>query len=253
MRNLVRRFFTVYFNAQTYRNFVYELLALPLTFVYVLMIVLGFSLGTGLLVIGVGLFILMATTAGVLNATRLERRLLNGLLGMEITPIDLTPFQHGNWLDRLWRTLTHHNGLFWRSMVYFAGHLLFGILGFAAAVVSIVLTFGLLVTPFFYQSVSYEFFDITVTTLNQALLSSLLGFVAGLVLLNLNNLLVRGWMMFAGWLLSDMSEVQVAKRAERSVERLLAQEVDAQSYRDADKLRALIADDLAQRSEMTDR
>lgn len=244
----IQRLITVFFDPQTYRNLVYEVLALPLTLFYLVIIAVGLSLGFSLLIFGIGLFFLMGTTASILRLANFERSLLNTLLGAEVPQLDRTPFQEGNLIQRLWQTLTHHSGILWRATLYFLLHILFAVLGLSSAIISFFLSFVLMLAPFYYQSFPLEFFDMTVTTLAGALGVSLLGFVLGILLLNINNLLVQGWRGLGTWLLRG--EVYLPPEpASGASARLAAPESDTQSRRDADFLRALLDDTTVQETE----
>lgn len=235
-RSLAQRTTRVFINPQTYRNLAYELMSFPLGIFYFVVIVSGLSLGIGLLILGVGLLFLMMTTAFILQATDWERRLHNTWLGAELTAIEREPFRQGNILRRFWTTLTHHSGLFWRSLFYFAGHFIFAVVGSVAAVVSIVLPLVLLFAPLYYQEIPIEIFDGTIVSINQALLASLVGLLLGFLFLNVNNLLVHAWRLFGGWLLADPTQAD-AWQSVRDTRRLTT---DAQSVRDAERLRRLL-------------
>ena len=77
-------FFSVLGEAQTYLNIVYILIAFPLSLVYFSLIVTGFSLSVGLLVIFVGLFV-FAGTMGLIRGFRwLDIQLSKVFLGVNI-------------------------------------------------------------------------------------------------------------------------------------------------------------------------
>lgn len=77
-------------DGQTYRNLLYLSLAFPLGLVHYIVLVVGFSLGIGLAVLGVGVLILAGTLVGVRFIASLERSLANRLLGTSITrPTDV--------------------------------------------------------------------------------------------------------------------------------------------------------------------
>lgn len=68
-------------DAQTYRNLLYLLLAFPLGLAYFIYLVVGFSLGLGLAVLGVGIALLFGTVLGTRLIASFERWLANTLLG----------------------------------------------------------------------------------------------------------------------------------------------------------------------------
>lgn len=81
---------------QTYKNVLYLVLAFPLGLAYYGFLVVGFVLGVGLSVLGVGLGILLGTLIGARFIASFERRLANTLLGTTIpTPDDIDPTADG--------------------------------------------------------------------------------------------------------------------------------------------------------------
>jgi len=76
--------FGVVADRQTYRNILYLCLAFPLGLVYYVVLVIGFTLGVGLAVLGVGVLILAGTLVGVRYIASFERTLANRLLGTSI-------------------------------------------------------------------------------------------------------------------------------------------------------------------------
>jgi len=77
-------------DAQTYKNLLYLLLAFPLGMAYYVVLMLGFTLGVGLSILGIGLGILLGTVLGLRYIASFERWLANTLLGTAIPdPADI--------------------------------------------------------------------------------------------------------------------------------------------------------------------
>src|SRR2546426_11926458 len=71
-------------DAQTYRNLLYLLLSFPLGIAYVVFLITGLSLGTGLLVIFVGVPILIGMLFACQGLGAFERRLARSMLHLSI-------------------------------------------------------------------------------------------------------------------------------------------------------------------------
>ena len=148
-------------NPQSYLNIIYLLLGLPLGIAYFVFVVTGISVGSGLLVIWVGVPILAFVLLGSWAICQFERLLVNTLLKEEIPRIDRvdTSRQPESSLgaeERLfigaWRRLKAHlsDRLTWTGILYL---LLKGPIGtgsFVMAVVLISVTGSLLGAPAYY-------------------------------------------------------------------------------------------------------
>jgi len=77
-------FFSVLGEAQTYLNIVYILIAFPLSITYFILVVTGFSLSVGLLVIFVGLFVFTGTMGLIRGFRWLDIQLSKVFLGISI-------------------------------------------------------------------------------------------------------------------------------------------------------------------------
>src|SRR5437899_6921604 len=72
---------------QSYMNMLYLLMAFPLGLLYFVLFIIGFSVGTGLAFIGVGLLILLAMLGGAWWLGDFERELTMWWLGITIAPM----------------------------------------------------------------------------------------------------------------------------------------------------------------------
>ena len=77
-------FFSVLGEAQTYLNIVYILIAFPLSLIYFSLVVTGFSISAGLLVIFVGLFVFAGTMMLIRGFRWLDIQLSKVFLGVNI-------------------------------------------------------------------------------------------------------------------------------------------------------------------------
>jgi hypothetical protein len=164
-------------NKQSYRNLAYLLLSFPTGLAYFILMVIGASVGTSLVVIGVGVLILWLTFGLLLLGGRFERWLANGLLKTQIQQPELASFS----FDAIGQRES------WKTLLFLFLKFPLGILSFmlTSSVISFVL--GLIFAPFFYQ---YEFLQIggrSIDSLWEALGASLFGIVLlplGLMFLN---------------------------------------------------------------------
>ena len=186
-------------NPQSYLNIIYLLLGLPLGIAYFVFVVTGISVGSGLLVIWVGVPILAFVLLGSWGICQFERLLVNTLLKEEIPRIDRvdTSRQPESSLgaeERLfigaWRRLKAHlsDRLTWTGILYL---LLKGPIGtgsFVMAVVLISVTGSLLGAPAYYwvdQGIDFGIWQID--ELWEAVILTIIGVPAVFVSLNLMN------------------------------------------------------------------
>ena len=186
-------------NPQSYLNIIYLLLGLPLGIAYFVFVVTGISVGSGLLVIWVGVPILAFVLLGSWAICQFERLLVNTLLKEEIPRIDRvdTSRQPESSLgaeERLfigaWRRLKAHlsDRLTWTGILYL---LLKGPIGtgsFVMAVVLISVTGSLLGAPAYYwvdDGIDFGIWQID--ELWEALILTIIGVPAVFVSLNLMN------------------------------------------------------------------
>lgn len=109
-------FFSALVEARTYLNLVYILIAFPLSIAFFSIVITGFSLSIGLLIIAVGFFMFVGTLLAVRGFRWLDIQLTNVFLGKQI------PFQEkvlseknfGDFLGKLfaspstWKSFVHY-------------------------------------------------------------------------------------------------------------------------------------------------
>ena len=141
------QFFAIVTDPMVYRGMLYLLLAFPLGTFYFILLVTGFSLGLGLLIVWVGIPILV----GVLVLARLlgamERALANGLLRTNIRA--LPPVEPGTLWQRLKALLV--SGTTWRSVGYLFVKFPLGIIAFVLLVTLLATPLAMLFTPLYYN------------------------------------------------------------------------------------------------------
>ncbi|MGH2479663.1 MAG: sensor domain-containing protein, partial [Ktedonobacteraceae bacterium] len=128
---------------------VFLLLALPLGICYFTLTVVGISLGTGTLVIWIGLPILFVTLLIVRGMAEIERRLVSNLLHIPLLyqlPEQNEP--HVSFLRRFGRILT--DPYTWTSMVYMLIKLPLGIFSFTLTVTLSAVSIALTLFPLGY-------------------------------------------------------------------------------------------------------
>ncbi|MGZ3585147.1 MAG: sensor histidine kinase [Ktedonobacterales bacterium] len=132
---------------QSYMNMLYLLMAFPLGLLYFLMFVIGFSVGTGLAFIGVGLLILLAMLGGAWWLGGFERELTMWWLDITIAPMRRE--QAETLRLTLWQRTTAllRNRITWTSLLYLLVKFPFGTLAFSIVFTLIALTAALLCAP----------------------------------------------------------------------------------------------------------
>jgi len=179
------KFFGVVIRGQTYLNLLYLFLSFPLGLFYFILLLVGFSLGFGLSVLGIGLLILAGMLAIWWGLIAFERQLAIGLLRVRISPMRRTDTGGTALWPRFKAFLA--NPVTWKGLVYLVAKLPIGIISFIALVTAITVTGGLIAAPFIYPYSEIDLGFMQVETLNQALIASVIGILAGFVSLNLLN------------------------------------------------------------------
>ena len=205
LRGAGRRFLGVPLRSRTYRHLVYLLAAFPLGIAYVVGLVTGTAVGSGLLLTWVGLPVLLATLAGAAVAAGVEARLARRLVGVDATvPAFLREFDAGDGLalpgdgfvDAIRRLVTAPST--WTAVVLLVYKFVFG----TVAVVTVgSISTALLAAPLVYDESTgavvgagtagqYRIGSWTVGTLPEALAVAAGGISVLLVGLHLLNALV---------------------------------------------------------------
>ncbi|MEM7113849.1 MAG: sensor domain-containing protein [Chloroflexota bacterium] len=198
--------FSVLRETQTYKNLAYLLLAFPLGIAYFVISVAGFSVGVGLLIIWIGLFILMALFAGLWGIAAFERQLAIHLLGQEIAPMT----NEAEEADGLWDKVKAHfkNPVTWKSAAYLLLKFPIGIASFVLTVTAVSLIGGLVFAPFVYQTGDISIFAWQIDTLFEALISTAIGLAIAPLAFRVLNGAAQLSGQFAGFMLGSSNQIQ---------------------------------------------
>jgi hypothetical protein len=205
----LRGFLAVPFDAQTYRNLAYLLLAFPLGIGYFVGLSAGLSTGLGLAVTLVGLPVLVLTVAGAAGAAGFEAKLASWLLGVDATPpaaladLDRSLDSVDDLLAATRRLLTTPTT--WTSVLLLVLKFAFGIVAFTALVTASAVLTAMLAAPLLYDvpGITYNVGAAVVDSLPEALAVAGAGVFAALVSLHLLNALATLGGVTTAFLLGD--------------------------------------------------
>ena len=194
--------FAVLREKQTYWNITYLLLAFPLGIAYFVLSVTGLSVGFGLLIMWVGLFVLLGLFAGWWGLANLERLLAVYLLGEDIEPLATPITAKGT----LWeRTKAHFtNQLTWKSALYLLLKFPIGIASFVSVVTAVSISAALIFAPFIYQTGDISIFAWHIDTFFEAILATGIGLLIAPYAFQLLNKAAQLSGQFARFMLSDV-------------------------------------------------
>lgn len=198
-RDYRNSYFDVVAQKQTYLNILYLLLSFPLGVIYFVVLVTGFSLGIGLLVIWIGVPILALMFVLCDQMVVFEYVLIKKLLNLHIPPLQLESPKGDRILERLKNRL--FDSVSWVKIGYLFIKCPLGIILFTISITLIALTFGMITAPITYQYI-YINAIILVDTLNEAVVVCILGFCIGLLSLRGMNCLARMMGNFSAKLLT---------------------------------------------------
>ncbi|HYU34644.1 MAG TPA: sensor domain-containing protein [Thermoanaerobaculia bacterium] len=148
-RALVAQLALAPFQARSYTNLVYLLLAFPLGMAYFVFLITGLSLSLGLMITILGLPILGLILLGSWWLAALERRLAIGLLGAAVPPMGTAPFQTGQGFRRDVEEFLG-NRVTWTGMIFLALKFPLSLITFVATVTLVALSMSFLLVPFLY-------------------------------------------------------------------------------------------------------
>ncbi|ULH18326.1 sensor histidine kinase (plasmid) [Deinococcus sp. KNUC1210] len=210
-----RHYFGELFDPATYRHLLYHALSLPLALLYFAVFCVGFSLGAGLAVILVGLFILAGLLWLLLACTDLERVLGTALLDVNLSRHRrLRPDGLWDWTRRVLSDVGTY-----KAALYLLLKLPFSLLVLLVGGSLFTTALVLLSTPFWGVSglnsewLLVELNDQTYRMTAWSLAALTLGGLALLVLtVGALNLLARAWAFVSVALLTDDGEGEQAQR-----------------------------------------
>lgn len=210
---------------ETYRSLAYLLLAFPLGLGYFVALTVGFSLGLGLAIVGVGMLILAMTLIGALVLAGIEARLTNAMLGTEIRM--RRELAGDSWWDRSQSLLLDRRT--WTAIAYLPVKFGFGVAAFVAFTTGLTTAVAMMLVPLYHHKPVYvgvvsdrapEIHQTIYLGWNYLLVGIEAGFTLGyweidglpaavvvavagavcvLVLLHLTNVVARLWGQYARW------------------------------------------------------
>lgn len=203
-----RSVFGVLIDGRSYLNALYSVVALPLGVFYFSFLVVGLSLGIGLTIIWIGIGVLLLVLALSYVFSAFERQQAIWLLGAEVGP--MAPPATGD--EDLWPRFKAFllNPVTWKGIGFLFLKFPLGLFSFCFTVVSLSVSLGLLLAPFYYWFSPPDFFWWYADTLPEALLCSVFGFVGLLVSLHLLNALAWVWRNLATLMLGQLSPASPA-------------------------------------------
>ena len=201
-------FFGVVARGRSYLNVLYNLLAFPLGVAYFVFLVVGLSLGLGLLIIWIGVFILAAVLLLSWGLSAFERQQAILLLGADIGPMGAEPAKKSTVSQ--WIKTFIVNRVTWTGPIFLFLKFPLGIFSFVFAIVTLSISLSLLLAPFYYYWSPPDFYFWYVDTLPEALLCSLAGILLFFLSLHALNGLAWIWRELATLMLGKKPELAQA-------------------------------------------
>lgn len=131
-----------------FKNLIYLLLSLPLGILYFVILVTGYSLGTGLSITLIGIPILVAMIFVTYILGDLDRTLTSKLLNVKINKPEARPSNNDSASSILVAQLKSIQ--FWKELLYLILKMPLGIISFTIAVVFVTLSLALIFSPLIY-------------------------------------------------------------------------------------------------------
>lgn len=164
-------------------NLIYLLLSLPLGVLYFVILITGFSLGTGLIITLVGIPILVAMIFVTYILGDLDRTVTSKLLGVKIGKPEARPSNSESASSILVAQLKSLQ--FWKELVYLLLKMPLGVISFTIAVVFVTVSLAFILAPFILtympdaQMMLWNGFEID--TMQRAIMTSVLGVILSIV------------------------------------------------------------------------
>jgi hypothetical protein len=198
-RDLLDTIFGPATDGQTYLNLLYLLLGFPLGIVYFIFLVTGLSMGTGLLIVYIGILILIAVLLGCRGLGAFERLLSRTMLHLSIpSPPPSSPSEPGvlGTLKALFKDTTT-----WKSLGYLVLKFPFGIASFVVLIASFSASIALTLAPLTYRTVPMDVGLWRIETKDEATVCCMVGVILLLLSFHLVNGLAYLWGRFAQMML----------------------------------------------------
>ncbi len=197
---VIKRFFGVIVQGQTYLNLLHDLLAFPLGLFYFIFLVTGLSVGIGTVIIWIGLAILALVMASWWLFVLFERQLATGLLRVKMGPVETPKTREA---ATTWKKLAAYlsNPVTWKGLLYLILKFPLGTAIFIVLTVAATATAYLLTAPLTYRFLHPEIWLVSDTFWRIDTLSdAMIAFVIGVPFLFISLHLVNGTAWVSGWL-----------------------------------------------------
>lgn len=204
-QNYLADYFGVLIKGQTYLNLIYLFLAFPLGLFYFVSLVTGFSLGIGLLVIFVGIFILGVVLAGSWALTAFERAMAIWFLKEKIGPLSPPGPIKNSLIEKF--SCYIRNPVTWKGIVYLFLKFPIGVFTFVATTVGLTIPLTLLAVPFVFWFLPVDFFAWRIHTLPEALGLAFLGALLLPLSFHIFNWISKGLGKFSAVMLGNKEAV----------------------------------------------
>ncbi len=146
-------FFNVIEKSQTYLNMLYLLLSYPLGIFYFVFLVVGISLGFGLIITLAGIPLLILMTFLWYWIGLFEARVTFKMLNINANPEKSQAFKQKTFLKKITTHFTQQ--ITWKSLAYLLIKFPLGIISFILLVTLISVSLALIVAPLFYYLAAY--------------------------------------------------------------------------------------------------
>lgn len=177
-------------------NLIYLILSLPLGILYFVVLVTGFSLGTGLVITLIGAPILVAMIFVTYILGDLDRKLTNLLLGVQIAKPEANPANNDSARAILIAQLKSLQ--FWKELGYLLLKLPLGIFSFTITIGLVAASLALIAAPLFvmyFPGTSMQIGNgFEINTMQRALVTS----AAGLVIGGISVVVINGFARLMG-------------------------------------------------------
>lgn len=186
---------------RSYARAFYSLIAFPLGTLYFVFLVVGLSLGVGLVLLWIGFLILAFVLVAAWGLSAFERRQAIWLLDADVP----TMRRQAEGERDLWEVIRVFvsNPVTWKGPLFLLIKFPLGIFSFVVMLTSFCLGLSLLLAPAYYLWAPIDFFYWYADTLPEALLCSLSGAAVLVVTLHLGNALGWLWRQLAVHLLGS--------------------------------------------------
>jgi hypothetical protein len=197
------RFFGVVRRPQTWLTLVFHVFAFPLGLFYFIFLVVGLSVGLGLVIIWVGIPILLVVAGAWWLFGEFERLQARALLGAQV------PDAPRSWetVEGIWGKVKAHfgNGATWKDLAYLLAKLAFGVVSFTLVVTLAALVGWLFALPFatFWHVAVINYGD--GQTWTPPLWLAVLGVPAGVLMFFASLHITNAW----GWVCARWAEVML--------------------------------------------